>query len=161
MSEEQTILAFLDTHGLIEDTFPWSESNGFDHLKVVGAIKSLLVDEYVVAEDLSASFYTLTSQGQEVLEKGSQEYQVLAALREAGKLSLSDLDAKVGGDVSKIGMANCMKNKWIKKDGGDLVPIVEGDVEDTVQKLLLDVQAKQGNVDLLDDKVCRKRESVV
>ena len=62
---------------------------------------------------------------------------VLKALNETGKLSMPDLQGKVGKDVAKIGMGNCMKKKWIKKDGGDLVPLKKvEEVEDELQAIL-------------------------
>jgi len=134
--EEKLILTYLNEKGVIEDSLPWSDEFKLDHKKVVGTAKSLSVDQYVVTENLSCSFYQLTDQGSEVLKTGSQEYQSFLAISEAGKLSMGDLQTKVGKDVAKVGMANCMKNKWIKKDGNDLVPIVESP-EDIVQKQLL------------------------
>lgn len=138
-ASENAILAHLSSSpdAAIDDTFPWAAENKLEHTAVVGAIKSLLADEYVQASNLSASFYTLTEEGQSILDNGSQEILVLKALNEAGKLSLPDLQSKVGKDVAKIGMGNCMKKKWIKKDGGDLVPLVNDDeAEDEVQSTL-------------------------
>lgn len=138
-ASETAILKHLSTSpdAVIEDTFPWSKASNLDHTAVVGAIKSLLADQYVTAEDLSTSFYTLTAEGQSILENGAQEVIVLKAVNEAGKISIPDLQAKVGKDIAKIGMGNCMKKKWVKKDGGDLVPLKKDDeVEDEVQKTL-------------------------
>ena len=138
-ASETAILKFLSSspEAVIEDTFPWSEESKLDHAAVVGAIKSLLADEYVLADNLSTSFYVLTEEGKSILSNGSQEILVLKALNEAGKLSLPDLQSKVGKDVAKIGMGNCMKKKWIKKDGADLVPLKKDDeVEDEVNALL-------------------------
>ena len=138
-ASETAILTYLasSAEAVIEDTFPWSEEKKLDHTAVVGAIKSLLTDEYVKAENLSASFYSLTDEGKSILENGSQEMVVLKTLNEAGKLALPDLQSKVGKDVAKIGMGNCMKKKWVKKDGADLVPLVKADdVEDEVQAAL-------------------------
>ena len=156
MSTEDAILTFLSTSpdAVIPDTHPWAASNNLDHAKVVGAIKSLLVEEYVAVEDLKTSFYSLTKEGESIVANGSQEFLVLKALNEAGKLSMPDLQAKVGKDVAKIGMGNCMKAKWIKKDGGDLVPLKKDDeVEDSVQKILLDLKAAGFKPDAVPDKV--------
>lgn len=153
MSEEQAVLAhFAAGATLIDDTFPWAESTGLDHKKVVGTIKSLMADGYLLSDDLSFSFYILTDQGNLVLSNGSQEFQVYTAIKEAGKISMGDLQTKVGKDVSKVGMANCMKNRWIKKDGADLVPLADS-VEDTVKAQLTSLQEANGNPDTLDEKV--------
>ena len=155
-SSETAILTFLSTspETVIEDTFPWAGSSGLDHTAVVGAIKSLLADQYVSVDNLEESFFTLTDEGQSILSNGSQEFLVLKALNESGGLSLPDLQAKVGKDVAKIGMGNCMKAKWIKKDGANLVPLKQtSEVEDTVQKILLDLKDAGFGSDKLSDKV--------
>jgi phenylalanyl-tRNA synthetase alpha chain len=138
-ASETAILAYLSSspEAVIEDTFPWAAENQLEHTAVVGAIKSLLADDYVQATNLSASFYVLTDEGQSILDNGAHEILVLKALNEAGKISLPDLQAKVGKDVAQIGMGNCMKKKWAKKDGTDLVPLKKDDeVEDEVQLIL-------------------------
>lgn len=153
---ETAILSFLSAspETVIKDTYPWSQLNNLDHKAVVGAIKSLLADQYVVVENLETSFYSFTEEGQSVLDNGSQEILVLKALNEVGKFSIPDLQAKVGKDVAKIGMGNCMKAKWIKKDGADLVPVKKDDeVEDTVRKQLQDLLSADFKVDALSDKV--------
>ena len=151
---EAAILKYLSSSEAIEDTFPWSEKSGLDHLAVVGAVKSLLVDNYVTASDLSTSFYTLTEEAQKIVVSGSQEMLVLHALTELGKLSIPELEQKVGKDVAKIGMGNCMKNKWVKKDGADLVPIKKDhEVEDTVQASLQKLVDTNGDIGAVDSKV--------
>lgn len=153
---EETILAHLAkaNDAVIEDTFPWSDAAKLDHLAVVGALKSLEADAFVVTEPLSTSFYTLSKEGEGILANGSQEMLVLKALEGAGKLSLPDLQQAVGKDVAKIGMGNCMKNKWIKKDGGDLVPLKKlEEVEDDVQKSLKTLSDANFDAESLDKKV--------
>ncbi len=155
-TSETAILTYLASspEAVIEDTFPWSEKNKLDHAAVVGAIKSLLAEEYVQAGNLATSFYALTEEGQSILDYGSQEVVVLKALNEAGKLSLPDLQGKVGKDVAKIGMGNCMKKKWVKKDGADLVPMMkDNEVEDEVQILLKKLAEGGFSEDALADKV--------
>mmetsp|Transcript_1825 Transcript_1825/g.2556 ORF Transcript_1825/g.2556 Transcript_1825/m.2556 type:complete len:507 (-) Transcript_1825:137-1657(-) len=157
MTEAETaILTHLSSspEATIEDTFPWSEEIKIDHKAIVGAVKSLLVEEYVAASDLSTSFFTLSKEGEGILANGSQEVLVLKALIEAGKLSIKDLQEKVGKDVSKIGVGNCMKNKWAKKDGGDLVPIkTMEEVTDDIQAALKTLSDAGGVTDGIDDKV--------
>lgn len=153
---EEAILAHLAKadNATIEDTFPWSEQAKLDHLAVVGALKSLEADAFVVTEPLSSSYFTLTKEGEGILSNGSQEIAVLKALEGAGKLSIPDLQKAVGKDVAKIGMGNCMKNKWIKKDGGDLVPVKKmEEVKDEVQASLKALSDAKFNPDSLDKKV--------
>jgi len=165
-ASEAAVLTFLSSspEAVITDTYPWSASNKFDHAAVVGAIKSLLVDQYVTAENLETSFYTLTKEGESILFDGSQEMLVLKALNEAGKLSIADLQSKVGKNVAKIGMGNCMKAKWVKKDGLELVPLKKDDeVEDTVQKILQALKETGFRPDALSDKNAKdlKRRKLV
>ena len=153
---EEKILAHLAKadDAVIEDTFPWSEAAKLDHKVTVGAIKSLEADAFVVTEPLSTSFYTLSKEGEGILANGSQEMLVLKALEGAGKLSMPDLQQAVGKDVAKIGMGNCMKNKWIKKDGGDLVPLKKiEEVEDEVQKGLKTLSDANFDAESLDKAV--------
>lgn len=155
-ASETAILAYLSTspETVIDDTFPWSETSGLNHIAVVGAIKSLLAEQYVVVDNLETSFYTLTDEGNSILDNGSQEFLVLKALNEAGQLSLMDLQDKVGKDVAKIGMGNCMKAKLVKKEGADLVPLKKTEeVEDAVQKKLQELKAAGFGTDAISDKV--------
>jgi len=153
---ESAVLKFLASNesACIEDTHPWAESNNLDPLVVVGAINSLLSEEYVVATDITTSFYTPSQEAESILADGSQEMIVLKAINAAGKMSMPDLQTAVGKDVCKIGMGNCMKNKWVKKEGADLVPLktVE-EVEDTVQAALKTLSEHSFALDAIDDKV--------
>ena len=155
MAEETKILGFLSTSAdtSIDDTFPWAASEKLDHEAVVGAIKSLLADEYVATENLSTSFYSLTAEGESILAEGSQEYKVLKALEDA-PLGMKDLEEKVGKAIAKIGMGNCMKKKWIKKDGGNLVALKKtSEVSDEVQDMLKKLKEADFAKDAISDKV--------
>jgi phenylalanyl-tRNA synthetase alpha chain len=90
-----------------------------------------------------------------VVANGSQEMIVLAALVEAGEagLSMPDLQAKVGKSVFKIGMGNCMKNKWAKKDKASLVALkTMEEVTDTTRATLKTLQEANGDASSVDDK---------
>ncbi len=139
---------------VIEDTFPWSTASNLDHLAVVGAMKSLLTDDYLAVEELSTSFYTLTPEAESILQNGSQEILVLKTLLASGRLGLNDLQNQLENkDIAKIGMANCMKNKWIKKDGADLVPVVTELPQDEVQLALQQLASGNYAIDAADEKV--------
>jgi phenylalanyl-tRNA synthetase alpha chain len=149
---EEAILKHLSSSEAIDDTFPWAEQAGLDHLAVVGAVKSLLADDYVAASDLQTTFCTLSKEAETIVANGSQEVLVLKALSEP--LSIPELQEKVGKDVAKIGMGNCLKNKWVKKDGANLVPLMTADqVEDTVQDALKKIFEANGDVTAVDSKV--------
>jgi len=154
MAEESKILGYLSTSAdaSIDDTFPWASSEKLDHDAVVGAIKSLLADEYVKTENLSTSFYSLTAEGESILAEGSQEYKVLKALEDA-PLCLKDLEDKIGKSIAKIGMGNCMKKRWIKKEGANLVALKKSaEVSDEVQDMLKKLKAADFVKEAISDK---------
>jgi phenylalanyl-tRNA synthetase alpha chain len=155
---EGAILKYLSTSAetIIADTYPWAEENKLDHNTVVGAVKSLQVDEYVGASDLSSSSYSLSKEAKDIVANGSQEILVLKVLVEAGEdgMMMKDLQDKVGKNVCKIGMGNCMKQKWAKKAGDKLIATkAVDDVTDETQKSLVALQEAGGNPDAIDAKV--------
>ena len=68
---------------------------------------------------------------------------------------MPELQSAVGKDVCKIGMGNCLKNKWAKKEkDGRLVAVVSGEeVKDDVREMLGRLKEGGGGADVLDDKV--------
>lgn len=72
-------------------------------------------------------------------------------------LSLAELQEVVGKDVCKIGMGNCLKNKWaVKGKDGRLVASDNaggGEREDEVRELLVKLKEGAGGTAVLDDKV--------
>lgn len=158
---EESILSYLSTSPdtTITDTYPWSNELKLDHNAVVGAVKSLAGDEYVIISELTSSFYTLSNEAMDVLTNGSQEIIVLSALIQtetdassssssSSGLTMPELQSKVGKNVCKIGMGNCMKNKWVKKDGDKIIPIITSmdDVQDVTREQLKIVQECNGDV---------------
>lgn len=158
-SAENTILTYLSTSEstTIEDTFTFASSQGIDHNAVVGGVKSLLVDAYLVANEVTTSFFTLSAEGEEIINNGSQEILVLKAVAGSeGGLPMKDLTGAVGKNVAKVGQGNCMKNKWIKKDGANLVALKSIDeVTDDVQISLKTLKEKEGAMDSLDSSVIK------
>lgn len=138
---------------VIPDSQTWAQSHNLDPQAVVGALKSLLTDAYVTTEDLATSFLEFTKEAQQVVENGSPEFLVFAAIQNAGGLAMPDLQAAVGKDVAKIGMGNAMKAKWIAKDGATLKAAAES-VTDEVQQQLQTIKEKAFAMDALDAKVC-------
>ena len=76
MDIEQTILTYLASNDCIEDTWDFAASISQDHQTVVGIMKSLLADQYVVDTPLSTSFWTVTGEGDIMAADGSPEYLV-------------------------------------------------------------------------------------
>ena len=157
---EEAILTHLSAspETTIPDTFTWVASNNLDHNSVVGVIKSLSGDGYVTIEELTASFYTLSNEATNIVQNGSQEMVVLTALVAAGEagLSVDELKAKVGAGVQKIGMGKCMKNKWAKKNGANLVAVKTLDeVTDETRGSLKALQDADGDASSIDSNVAK------
>lgn len=141
---EALILSTLASSNEIADTWDFASQHQLDHQEIVGAVKSLLVDAYVVDQPLSATIWSVSEEGKDVLEKGSPEMQVLRAIPAGeGGISIASLNSQLG-DVAKIGMGVCMKNKWIVKKG-DNVELVVSDVADETVAQLQQVQQTNGN----------------
>ena len=156
---ESAILSALSSEGsTIADTYDFAAAQNFDHNQVVGVSKSLEGDAYIALAELTTQFYVLQKEAADIVTNGSQEVRVLDALVKAGEagLSIAALQTEVGKDISKIGMGNCLKNKWAKKDkeSGNLIATVNGPPEgkDEVKEQLSALQAANGDPKALDDK---------
>lgn len=154
---ESTILAAL-SDGTISDSFAFATSSNLDHNSVVGTCKSLQADAYVVLAEHSTQFYMLSEEANGILKHGSQEIRVMDALIAAEDgLELKELQAAVGKDVCKIGMGNCLKNKWARKDplsGGKLRAVATEGAKDEVKEQLAALKAAPSgeNTKTLDAK---------
>jgi phenylalanyl-tRNA synthetase alpha chain len=164
---ENRILSYLSTSDTIciDDTYPWSIAQELDPLIVIGAVQSLLSEQYVTSQDLSTTFYTLTSEGEFILENGSQEMIVYNTIKTLSNtkhgntnspITMEDIETTINNkDICKIGFGNCLKNKWITKQGNEYT-IVSSDTElllDTVQIALRTLSEGDGRVEAIDDKV--------
>ena len=120
---EGLVLRSLSADGVINDTMDFAAAHGVDHQDLVGTIKSLLVDAYVVDEQISKTLWALTGEGEQVVANGSPEYQVYNAVpADADGISMTQLQVAIG-EIVKIGLGPCMKNKWLKKQGESVVKI--------------------------------------
>lgn len=111
---EQAILTSIHERGHLEDTWALSEERGWEHQALVGALKSLESDGYVVSETISYKYWELTGEGQTVVAEGSPEAKVFAHTPEEGA-PMDDVQRAVG-PMFNVGFAQCMKNRWVAKD---------------------------------------------
>lgn len=130
---EQLILSTLASGTDIADSWTFAENNKIDHQNLIGALKSLLVDAYAADEALTNNFWLLTDEGSDIASKGSPEFRVYQAVSAEG-MSVAELNSSLG-DVAKIGLGPCMKNKWLKKDGDRILRIAEGVKDETATSL--------------------------
>jgi phenylalanyl-tRNA synthetase alpha chain len=167
---ESKVLTYLSSSNdaCIDDTYPWSIEHGLDPLTVIGAINSLLTEEYVTTQDLSTTFYTLTAEGEFIFKNGSQEMIVYNAIKSfsPNSPSLEELESKIStSDICKIGLGNCLKNKWISKNGNQYQIIASNEnaaaiVVDTIQQALQALSNGSFLKDAIDDKVRTPKQSV-
>lgn len=142
----------------IPDSFAFAATSSLDHNSIVGTCKSLQVDAYISVTEQSTQFYTLGKEAASIVENGSQEIRVITALIAAGEagLGMPELQTAVGKDVCKIGMGNCLKNKWAKKDkaSGKLIAAVTEAPKDEVKDQLIAVKEapEEENTKALDAK---------
>ena len=80
----QQIVDQLNGGSGLASTKEWADKHTYDHLLVVGIVKSLQSRGIVVAEQFDIPEVTLTAEGQHVVEKGSPEYILCSYLKEKG-----------------------------------------------------------------------------
>jgi len=159
---EQLVLSVLSKDGVIEDSWDFAAKVGVDHQAIVGAVKSLLVDAYVVDQPLSTSYWILTKEGTAVLENGSPEFVVfnVIAAMESCSIAVSDLNQKLG-DVAKVGLGACMKNKWVKKVGDQVATNIDTITDETSKQLQIVQDGNENNqVSDADLKNLKRRQMV-
>ena len=86
-------------------------------LKLDAAVKSLLVDDYVVLDVIERRFVALTEEGEGYARDGTPEFQYASALQVNAEVLKTEVEAQVGAQLAKIGFAKAMKNKWVKLAG--------------------------------------------
>jgi phenylalanyl-tRNA synthetase alpha chain len=133
---QQLVLNKLDKDGEIKDS---GELNIPDQLELLGVLKSLESMEVVQYQPIERDIWTLTEEGELIVKEGSHEVRVFYAIP-SGKegIPIGELQKKLGS-IAKVGQGQAFKNKWIGKQGGNLIRLVEK-VEDITQKDLLIIQ---------------------
>jgi len=59
----------------------------------------------------------LTGEGEQYERVGTPEFQYASALEVGAETLKTDVEAKIGAQLAKIGFAKAMKNKWVKITG--------------------------------------------
>jgi hypothetical protein len=157
---ESLLLAAAAGNGVIADTWPWTLDRGLDHDAVVGAMKSLMVDGYLVASNLSVEFWVLTEEAGGYVAQGSPEAQVFCALAE-GAMDEAALTARLGESLVKVGVGKCLKSKWVSRDKATgtysrLLPAIERD--ELVEQLVAVRDGSVADAALLKD--LKKRQLI-
>ncbi|KAL3077587.1 hypothetical protein niasHT_033697 [Heterodera trifolii] len=92
-----------------------------DHQRLIGAIKSLQVKEGLVCtSEVKIKRIELTAEGEEIIQKGSHEFNVYKIVGEKG-ISKTEIDKTSFGP---IGLGKAMQCGWVGMDTRDGVPLV-------------------------------------
>ena len=158
---ESLVLSTLAREDEIRDTWEFAIQYNLDHQELVGTVKSLLTDAYVLDEALTKSYWCVTDEGQLIANTGSLEYKVYLTVANAGEagISMDELQTKVGQEALKIGLGPCMKNKWVKKVGNSIV-CVSATVNDDVAIMLRSVISSDTNISEEDLNNLKRRKLV-
>lgn len=126
-----------------------------DHQKLIGAIKSLLANEGVLAtKDITEKRLELTNEGAQFANEGSPEFLVFEFVGVDGAAQ-ADIQKQPFG---KIGMSKAMQFKWVSVEKGRVVRQTS-DVVDTTRKQLESLKVGE-DVNDNDKKELKKRKLI-
>lgn len=143
------------------NTMELAQKFNVSHQTVVGAMKSLEGDGYIVTEMKSVQQWKLTEEALNICAKGSPEFRLFEALGN-GPTTQAELANAMGKEDVALGMKNCMKDKLITttKDGANLI-IARSEgakpFKDTVRELLEGLRTG-GDVGAADADNLKKRK---
>ncbi|KAM3727594.1 Phenylalanine--tRNA ligase alpha subunit [Dirofilaria immitis] len=148
-SLSQNLLYHLEKYHQF-NTFEYATTNGEDHQKIVGAVKSLkAVEELVETEEKVSKTFELTAEGNEMVENGSHEARVFFSVGPNGIDQTELMKLPFG----KVGISKAIASGWIAVDKTTgtvrLVQKVET-INDNVQNALKMIS--EGNMEKLDTK---------
>uniref|UniRef100_A0A8R1DWP7 Uncharacterized protein n=1 Tax=Caenorhabditis japonica TaxID=281687 RepID=A0A8R1DWP7_CAEJA len=129
----QQILDFLSTSDEF-NSIQLADQWNLEHQKLIGAIKSLLANEGVLAtKDVTEKRLELTGEGVQMADEGSYEFRVFEFVGAEGAAQADVMKQPFG----KIGMAKAMGAKWVSMDkASGKVVRQAADVVDVVRKQL-------------------------
>lgn len=81
---ESLVLSELAKNSEIVDSFEFSRVHSVEHNELVGHLKSLSMDGFVVLNQLERKQWVLTSEGQDYLSHGTPEFRLYQLIPEEG-----------------------------------------------------------------------------
>jgi hypothetical protein len=84
------------------------------HSVIDNTLKSLSADEYVELVVLEKKLIELSEEGSGYVKNGTPEFQYANALAMNTPTPKTEVEAKIGAEVAKIGFSKAMQKKWIK-----------------------------------------------
>lgn len=161
---EIQLLQHLNAHECIPDTWAYALDMSISHALVVGVVKSLLVDAFVTATDISTSFVVLSDEAQDFILNGSPEYRLVQHVHPETGTSREACASLLGSlDLMKVAQGAAMKNKWIQlnKETGKLHRVTtEVAVRDTVVDQLKTLEADPGGLSADQMKQLKRRKLI-
>ncbi|KAF9495442.1 phenylalanine-tRNA ligase [Pleurotus eryngii] len=168
---QQVILDTLDAESTIKDTralvLPGEKGPAISNdaqIATLGALNSLSSRDMISYATHEVISHVPTPEGSRIVEQGSNEARVWAALPLKGQgepITPHQLKKAVGDEVAKVGQGRAFKNGWIVKEGDGLVKSVP-DIKDITRDDLLEIKStgtlKSGEKALAD---LRKRKLIV
>ena len=120
---------------LTSEAFP-----GLPFITVKSAVDRLRSRGFINAEQLDRIQLDLTGEGQKIVDGGSHGARVFELVKQLGAVKIKELPEMVGDkDVAKFGQGDAFKNKWIKKDGENLIPLTDN-IDDKLQKQMQEIR---------------------
>eukprot|EP01054_Gregarina_sp_Poly1_P001158 Gregarina_sp_Poly_1__1157@NODE_1283_length_4498_cov_151_782668_g869_i0_p2_GENE_NODE_1283_length_4498_cov_151_782668_g869_i0NODE_1283_length_4498_cov_151_782668_g869_i0_p2_ORF_typecomplete_len524_score81_28tRNAsynt_2d/PF01409_20/5_7e67PheRS_DBD1/PF18552_1/1_5e12tRNA_synthFbeta/PF17759_1/1_4e03tRNA_synthFbeta/PF17759_1/1_1e05tRNAsynt_2/PF00152_20/0_00026tRNAsynt_His/PF13393_6/4_5e02tRNAsynt_His/PF13393_6/6_5e03tRNAsynt_His/PF13393_6/0_0017PheRS_DBD3/PF18553_1/0_48PheRS_DBD3/PF18553_1/8_8e02_NODE_1 len=163
-AQQTAVLRLLDSSfnkGQPVDTLKLAAELAWDHAKAVGITKSLETMGKISTETRSRASWTLTSEGESVLQQGSPEFRLIEFLKSNGPQTADSL-RKDAETWKGLGLNVALKNKWAVARDGVISLNGELPVEDEVQKHLR--KLKEANDDALqndsENKILSKRKLI-
>ena len=161
MNKDQCIQAIIDDLAnttTIESSRDFAAKHNCDHDLVIGAIKSLAAEGYVLdPKPTKKQSYSLTQTGRDTVSSGSPEVKFFNSVTETTGSTEAELMPIFDNDKGKFtnGKKNAMKLRWIgftKQDGGRFNRLVAAsDVADELVRQLQHVEAQAGALTIFDD----------
>jgi len=141
---EETILKYLNENNVIEDSIKYAQTLQVPHDQIVGSLKSLSSDEYVILQQLETRTWTLTEDGKDYLENGTPERRLFELIPADG-IAKAELEKQ---PFFQLGWTYGMRNKWFKLEGAIVKKLVN-EIKDQDAEFL--AQIKEGKE--LDKKI--------
>jgi len=112
---KEDVVQILQADNEIADSVQLADARGWDHLKLVGVLKSLEADGRTTSKATKREGWKLTTEGEEYSKNGSPEVQVFNFIKSKGTVTKDALDAALA-DIGKIGVGVAIKNQWVNLD---------------------------------------------
>lgn len=156
------LLKLVELHdGEIANTLNVNELEAFDANTLHSSLTSLWAKEMITFSKIELESWSLTSEAQSFVDEGATpEIKVVKAVLDSlALLSLDDVKAQLGPQ-GILGQGKAFKNKWLSKDGNNLVANVSELPEDVVLSQLKEISSSGSLANKKDLAELKKRKLV-